>query len=81
VLDTLAVVEFINEEYEQAQRSILKALRASPDDPSMRYHSAMIAVANNDNSTARSTLQKLIAANKDFPELEEAKALLAKLEN
>lgn len=80
VLDTLAVVEFINEDYEQAQRSILRALRNAPDDPSMRYHSAMIAVANNDNSTARSTLQKLIAANKAFPELAEAKALLAKLE-
>ncbi|MCB1688391.1 MAG: PEP-CTERM system TPR-repeat protein PrsT [Halioglobus sp.] len=80
VLDTLAVVEYINKEYEQAQRNILRALKASPDDPSMRYHSAMIAVANNDNSTARSTLQKLIAANKAFPELAEAKALLAKLE-
>lgn len=81
VLDTLAVVEYINEEYDQAQRTILKALKGAPDDPSMRYHSAMIAVANNDNSTARSTLKKLIAANKPFPELAQAKALLAKLEN
>ncbi|CAA0118057.1 Beta-barrel assembly-enhancing protease [Halioglobus japonicus] len=81
ILDTLALVEYSNEEYVQAQRSILKALKAAPDDPSIRYHSAMIAVANNDKSTARSTLKKLIAANKPFPELADAKALLAKLDN
>lgn len=81
ILDTLALVEYSNKAYVQAQRSILRALKAAPDDPSIRYHSAMIAVANNDNSTARSTLKKLIAANKPFPELAEAKALLARLEN
>ena len=81
VLDTLAVVEYINEDYEQAQRSILRGLKSAPDDPSMRYHSAMIAAAMNDKTTARATLQKLLAANKTFPELAEAKALLAQLED
>ena len=81
VLDTLAMVEYINGDYDQAQRNILRGLKAAPDDPSMRYHSAMIAVALNDESTARSTLQKLLAANKNFPELAEAKALLATLQD
>jgi putative PEP-CTERM system TPR-repeat lipoprotein len=81
VMDTLAVVEYLNGKYEQAQRNILRALKAAPDDPSMRYHSAMIAVAMNDKTTARVTLKKLLAANKDFPELAEAKALQAKLQN
>lgn len=39
----------------------------------------MIATALNDNATARSTLEKLLAANPKFPEVAEAKALLATL--
>jgi putative PEP-CTERM system TPR-repeat lipoprotein len=79
VLDTLAVVEYISKDYDQAQRNILRALKSAPDDPSIRYHSAMIAAALKDNATARATLEKLLAANPKFPEVAEAKALLATL--
>lgn len=79
VLDTLAVVEYISKDYDQAQRNILRALKSAPDDPSIRYHSAMIAAALKDNASARATLEKLLAANPKFPEVAEAKALLATL--
>jgi putative PEP-CTERM system TPR-repeat lipoprotein len=81
VLDTLAVVQYHNKEYEQAQRNIQRALKASPDEPSMRYHKAMIAVALNDKPGARAMLEELLAANKSFPEEAEARALLAELQN
>jgi TolA-binding protein len=45
----------------------------------MLYHSAMIAAALDDKAAARATLQKLLAAATDFPEIAEAKALLAQL--
>jgi len=80
VLDTLAVIEYTNKEYEQAQRNILRALKAAPDNPTLRYHSAMIAAARNDQSGARATLEKLLAANANFPERSDAQALLAQLQ-
>jgi tetratricopeptide (TPR) repeat protein len=81
VLDTLAVVEFISKNYEHAARTIERALRANPDNPSMLYHSAMIDSALGDKVAARVTLEKLLAANNNFPEIEEAKALRAQLDN
>lgn len=81
VLDTLAVVEYVNKDYQRAQRSIQRALRARPDHPTMLYHSAMIAAALDDKEGARITLEKLLATNKTFPEAAEAQALLANLGN
>ncbi len=81
VLDTLAVVEYLNKDYPRAQRSIERALKANPDHPSLLYHSAMIAAALDDKAAARATLEQLLAANTDFPEIAEAKALLAQLGN
>jgi hypothetical protein len=39
----------------------------------------MIAVATGDEATAQATLEKLLAPGADFPEIAEAKALLAEL--
>ena len=79
VLDTLAVVEYINKDYQRAQRSIERALQASPAQPSLLYHRAMIAAAAGDRAEARATLEDLLASKPDFPELADAEALLAKL--
>jgi putative PEP-CTERM system TPR-repeat lipoprotein len=81
VLDTLAVIEYLNKDYKRASRTIERALKAVPDNPSIIYHSAMIAAADGDEATARNTLKSLIEAGKDFPESEEARALLAELED
>ncbi len=79
VLDTLAVVEYVNKDYPRARRSIERALKASPGQPSMLYHSAMIAAALEDNAAARQTLEQLLASETDFPEIDDARALLAQL--
>jgi cellulose synthase operon protein C len=79
VLDTLAVVEYLNKDYRRAERSIDRALNQQPDNPSLLYHSAMIDVALEDESQARATLEELLESNAEFPELAEAKALLAQL--
>ena len=81
VLDTLAVVELLNKNYPQAQRSIERALKEHPRQPSMLYHSAMIAAARGDSAGARKTLEQLLAETTKFPEIAEARALLAELDN
>jgi len=79
VLDTLAVVEYINKDFRRAQRTIARALNVKPDNPSLLYHSAMIDAALDDDSAARATLEELLANHPDFPEIAEARALLAQL--
>jgi putative PEP-CTERM system TPR-repeat lipoprotein len=79
VLDTLAVVEYLNKDYARARRSIGRALKASPDHPSMLYHSAMIDVALEDTPGARATLEELLSRDATFPEAADAEALLASL--
>lgn len=81
VLDTLAVIEYLHEDYKRAARTIERALRVSPNNPSIIYHGAMIAAANGDKGGARTTLSKLLGAGSDFPEKEKAVALLAELNN
>ena len=81
MLDTLAVVELLNKNYPQAQRSIERALKEHPRQPSMLYHSAMIAAARGDSAGARKTLEQLLAETTKFPEIAEARALLAELDN
>ena len=79
VLDTLAVVEYFNSEYKLAQRNVERALSLSPDNPSLLYHSAMISAALGDSKAAISTLEALLEEGTDFPEMEQADALLAQL--
>ena len=82
-LDTLAVVQYHNQQYHQASRTINRALAASPDTPAFLYHSAMIDIALNNKAAARETLEKLIAmggSNPDFPEHAQAVQLLEQTE-
>jgi Tfp pilus assembly protein PilF len=81
VLDTLAVIEYLRKDYKRATLSIEHALQASPNNPSIIYHGAMIAAVTGDKSGARTTLSKLLEVDRDFPEREEARALLAELDN
>jgi len=79
VLDTLAVVEYMNKDYSRARRSIERALAGSPDNPSLQYHSAMIVAALGEKALAVVTLERLLAGGDDFPEIIEATELLEKL--
>lgn len=80
ILDTLAVLEYINNDYKQAQSSIKQALVRSPNNPSILYHSAMIAAALGKKEAALETLRSLLAEGQDFPKKGEANALLKTLQ-
>lgn len=80
LLDTLAVVLLKNGETQKAQISIARALVKAPDNPAMRYHSAMIDASAGDRTSAIKTLKALLEEGKEFPEKEEAIKLLAQLE-
>ncbi len=79
ILDTLAVVEYMNKDYRQARRSIRRALEIAPKNPSIIYHSAMIENALGNDDEARSSLEGLLSGAASFPEIDEARQLLATL--
>jgi tetratricopeptide (TPR) repeat protein len=79
VLDTLAVVEYANKDYKQAQRSVERALAQNPDNPSVQFHSAMISAAMGDSASAINTLEALRDSGADFPEKDQANQLLKTL--
>ncbi|MFT5711169.1 MAG: putative PEP-CTERM system TPR-repeat lipoprotein [Halioglobus sp.] len=81
VLDTLAMVEYGNKDYVSAQRSIDRALDKKPDNATLIYHKAMILIAADKSAAAEKILHSLIESGTDFPEVNEAEALLAKLKN
>ncbi|MEZ5481357.1 MAG: tetratricopeptide repeat protein [Porticoccaceae bacterium] len=78
-LDTLAVVQSKTGNHLKAQRSIERALEIFPRDPSLLYHSAMITAEAGNEAKAKQQLQALLAEKAEFPEKEEAAALLKTL--
>lgn len=80
VLDTLAVIEYLNGDYERAQRNINRALAHMPDNGSMLYHSAMIQAKLGHDNKAVAILKRLIKESvEEFPERAEAEQLLKDL--
>jgi putative PEP-CTERM system TPR-repeat lipoprotein len=82
ILDTLAVVEYFNEDYPAARRSIRSALDAAPANPTLLYHQAMIEVALDNKAEAIEILERVLgsAANDErFTKQAQAEKLLAKL--
>ena len=75
----MPVVEYINKDYKQAQRSVERALRQSPNHPSLIYHSAMITAALGDTASATKILEELLDGGAEFPEQDQADALLVAL--
>src|SRR5206468_12674672 len=53
-----------------------KASGMAPDAPDIRYHLAVGLNKSGDKQGARKELDKLLAQNKPFPQIEEARALL-----
>lgn len=78
-MDTLAVVLLKNNESVKAQRTIERALEKLPNNPSIKYHSAMINAAAGDKAKAKKYLTELLSGKDKFPERKEAEALLKTL--
>lgn len=78
-MDTLAVVLLKNNETVKAQRTIERALEKLPNNPSIKYHSAMINAAAGDKTKAKKYLTEILSGKDKFPERQEAEALLKTL--
>lgn len=82
VLDTQAYLQHLAGDNVAARYTIRQALLDAPDEPSMRYHSALIDAALNDKAAALDTLTDLTAENAEsFPERAEALKLLQSLQS
>ena len=79
VLDTLAMVQLSNKQLDLAERTIIRALERSPNNPSIQYHSALIAFTSGDRSLAETRLKSLVSKKLDFPESKDAEELLRKI--
>lgn len=78
-LDTLAVVLLKNNEPEKAVRTIERALEKGSENPSIKYHSAMINAEAGNKAKAKKVLEALLSDDVSFPERAEAEALLKQL--
>lgn len=79
ILDTLAVVRLNNDQIDLAQDAIRKALQLSPEQPSVRYHAAMIEHASGDSVSAFERLSLLLQDEQNFPQRAEAERLYESL--
>tara|TARA_R110002110_G_scaffold91264_2_gene237414 strand:- start:23028 stop:25772 length:2745 start_codon:yes stop_codon:yes gene_type:complete len=78
-LDTLAMVLLSNRQLDKAQRAIERSLRSEGNNPASLYHSALINVAAGETDAAQTTLTRLLARHDNFPQKDEAQALLQDL--
>lgn len=80
LLDTLAVLEHLNGDNQQAQRHIRRAVAASPGSPVLLYHQAQIESALGNKAAAIGILEKLLAGDSSaFNERNDAESLLVSL--
>lgn len=79
IKSTLAVI-LKNRDNGRASQLIREALEASDNNPSYLYYKAMILSEANRGSEARNILQRLLRESPDFPEADEAQALLRTLD-
>lgn len=82
-MDTLAMVYLANQQSDQALNMIKKVLYLEPDNPTFRYHEAMINAAAGNSDQAVRILNDLLdgdnAKHEGFIERVDAVSLLEKL--
>ena len=81
VLYTAAMVSYLSKDYSRALRNIRRAIAREPENPGYLYHSAVIETASGDSDAAIETLEQLASLEQDFPEREQAIALLGRLKH
>ena len=79
-LDTLGWVQLQRGEVDAALNSFEASLKSSPDAPSVRYRLALAQVKKGDSAAARENLTRALEMD-PFPEVQAAKAELARLES
>lgn len=79
LIDTLGWMLVQQGNVARALPLLQKAVALAPAAPELRYHLAFALNQSGDKKAARQELDKLVSADKQFPQLEEAKALLKTL--
>ncbi|MBZ0098906.1 MAG: tetratricopeptide repeat protein, partial [Taibaiella sp.] len=79
LMDTLAMVYLANGDFEAALRTIKEVLYLEPDNPTLRYHEALINANAGNNSQAVQILTELLGKTQEFSERPDATALLDSL--
>lgn len=79
VLDTLALVQSANGQHDKASQTINSLLEADSNNPTLRYHSALIALAAGKNDEGRLIMQTLIDDVSVFPDRKEALEIMKEL--
>ena len=79
VTDTLGWLLLKNGQPKRALELIEKALKAAPSAPDLQYHFAAALAQNGDKARARKELENILSKPDNFPEKQEAKALLETL--
>jgi predicted Zn-dependent protease len=76
VMDTLGWLLLEQGNTARALPLLQKAVGLAPKSPELRYHLAVALNKSGDKLAARKELEKLLADNKSFPQLDEARLLL-----
>jgi tetratricopeptide (TPR) repeat protein len=76
LLDTLGWIYCKEKKYSEAKRYLEKAAEKSPKHPVLQYHLGFCAAQLGDTVLARSSLEKALAFQGNFPEREDAEKLL-----
>ena len=79
ILDTLGWILAGKNEVREGLDLLQKAASLAPNAPDIRYHYAALLAKSGDKAKAKDELTKLVSSGKNFPQLQDAKALLGTL--
>jgi putative PEP-CTERM system TPR-repeat lipoprotein len=79
IMDTLGWILVDQDQTTRGTELLRKAAEAAPASTAIRYHWAAALVKSGDKARARTELTDLLTRNKDFPQRQEAQALLKQL--
>ena len=80
ILDTLAMLLMRDGQIELARRYIERALDKKPEDPTLLYHSILLAEKSGNKKEAITALRALLEKNVKFPDSSQAVQMLKRLE-
>lgn len=81
VMDTYGWILISQGQAAKALPHLRKALSKAPDNPEIQYHLAVALFRTGDRARAQSELERLLASGSRFPQEQDARTLLAQLQN
>ena len=79
VQDTAGWIMVENGQVARGLTLLRKAVAKAPDSPTVRYHYAIGLIQSGDKVQARKELERVVASSQKFPEIDEARTVLAGL--